>query len=160
MGTRIWYETKLLNNFNEIRFARMYYDKVRGIAIAYVSDSNHQLSDDLKQRIEKFLREEGSAVLHHEVKPYSQLKQDGVPEIIDPPKEVKYAALFGELNQRGIIKSLNKVFPKLGLQLAELNHNVLKIWLPSDVNLTTLEIELLRDYAQELVPIYITVEII
>jgi hypothetical protein len=160
MGTRIWYETKLLNDFNEIRFARMYYDKNKEVAVAYVADSNHQLSDDLKCRVESYLREEGSAALNHEVKPYSQQKQDGVPEVVDVPIEVRYVALFGELNQKGIVDSLNKVFPNLGLQLAELKQSVLKIWLPSDSNLSPLEIQLLRDYAQELVPINVSVEII
>lgn len=160
MGTRIWYETKILNDFNEIRFARMHYDKDRKVAISYVSDSNHQLSEELKSRIELYLREEGSAAIQHEVKPYSQQEQDSVPKIIEVPAEVKRRALLGGLNQKGINDSLKVMFPNLALQLAQLKDNVLKIWLHSGHSMSTIEIQLLQDYVQELMPINVIVEIV
>ncbi|MBX4152398.1 hypothetical protein [Paenibacillus lautus] len=159
MGTRIWYEIAILNKFEEIRFSRMYYDKTNKVAVAYVADSQGKLSSDLKTSIEEFLNEYGAAHLHHQVKEYSEMVHDRVPHLSDIPSEIRYIALIGELNQRGIMKSLEAAFPFLDMKLANFQNGVLKIWI-SQGNLSHAETQLIKDYAQELVPISVEVDLI
>lgn len=160
MGTRIWYETKLLNAYPEIRFVRMAYDRPNQAAVAYLADARFELPDKLKREVERFLVLEGYANLRHVVKPYSETHTDGIPELVEVPALVKQLALFGELTEGGIIQSLNRLFPTVDLRLAELRDHVLKVWLPSTVKLSPIEIQLVRDYTQELVPLNVLVEMI
>lgn len=159
MGTRIWYETAILNKFEEIRFSRMYYDNVQKVAVAYVANSKSELSNDLKTKVEEFLSEYGSAHLYHQVKKYSEIENDQIPIVPEVPMQIKLIALNGDLNQKGIMASLKTAFPFLDMQLADFSNGVLKIWI-SQSNLSQAEIQMIKDYTQELVPLAVEVDLI
>ncbi|WP_340032613.1 hypothetical protein NSQ20_12175 [Paenibacillus sp. FSL K6-1122] len=160
MGTRIWYEVSMTSAFEEIRFVRMYYNATNKTAVAYVSNANNELPENLKTRVEEFLRNQGSAHLLHKVKPYSEIEADQVSFLADPPLEIKRLALLGSLNQSGIKKSLSLAFPFLDMELTNFENGVLKIWISNQDSLSQMECQIIRDYSNEIVPLGVTVEFI
>jgi hypothetical protein len=159
LGTRLRYEKMIRDRFPSLRQVRAYSPKKFTVTI-YAGDGDGALSDSTSREIENFLKEHGQAHLLHEVKPYTLTVDDQIPQITDLPEPIKYIALYGGLNQKGIIESLNLAFPFLKLQLAKLENDILTIWTSSDVQLSEAEKELLDQYLYEIIPLGISVKIV
>ena len=159
MGTRLRYEKMIREALPRIRYLRVYSPGEFKVFI-YACDEMLYLDEELKELLSSFLRDNGLAHLNHEVKHYFCIKEDNVPQIDEPPQEIKRLALTGGLNQAGILLSINKAFPFLRAKSLIINNDSVSITLPQDVCLTDIERYILKLYLYDILPLGLRVELL
>jgi hypothetical protein len=149
MATRLNLEESIKHQMPEIKYIRAHSHR-RGIVTLYIWDENLKLDDVLKQKV---LSLDLTAHLVFEIKSYDKLSEDDVPIPRSIPKEVMFAAVFGELNKKGIEDTMKKIFPHIQVDLINVDSSSGTIHFNAIGNVTDIEKELIRDYIEELTPI-------
>jgi len=158
VGTRLRYEKMIREMFPQIYYLRVYSPGEYKVFI-YVCDKNLELPNHLELQLKEFLSVHGMAHLIHEIKHCSFIKKDKIPPANDPPPEIKILALNGELNAKGIKRTITAAFPFLNMDMIAVEGDLVKFNIPEDVSVSEVEKMVIRDYLHELIPLGTRVEL-
>ncbi|MEW5898665.1 MAG: hypothetical protein AB1652_05770, partial [Bacillota bacterium] len=115
MGTRLYYQTFIETNFQDIGRVRVWPDPQKPwIANIYIEDKMGNYSEYIREKVLPKLEEVREIGTQFAFKPYSELATDNIPPEPELPEKIKQLALI-PINTRDMVKyKLTAAFPELG----------------------------------------------
>lgn len=154
MGTRLFAEKIIKQNFPEIKYLRV-HTTGKAEATIYAWDKNLDINDHTKMLLSEFGNNEILAHVKFVVKGYDQTKTDQIPENQVPPEVILNAAYSGGLNKQGIVNTIKEVFPEIELIYKgyDFDSGKVNFTVTDSDNFTPIERELLEQYLFEIIPL-------
>ncbi|RKP51670.1 hypothetical protein D7Z26_18045 [Cohnella endophytica] len=154
MGTRLLSEQLIKQYYPQLRYVRA-HTSGRNAATLYVWNEDLELperdADELKRFVDGYL----PSYVCFQIKAYSMVQADRVPQVSELPDTVIQTALRRDLDRAGIEKAMNAMLANGGIAFSRYDYNtgILHFNVHTTDALTDIEQELIRKYLSEMIPL-------
>ncbi|WP_123042401.1 hypothetical protein [Cohnella candidum] len=154
VGTRLLSEALIKKHHPHLRYVRIHTSGKNAVVI-YAWNENLELPEADRLALRRFAAGYLPPYLCCQVKPYSMVREDGVPSEPEVPDSVREAAMNRNLDQRAILTLINGMFTGGEMSFDHYDGGTGTIYfrVRSGGKVTDVERELIRQYLYEVVPI-------
>jgi hypothetical protein len=154
MGTRLLSEYLIKKHHPQLRYVRV-HTSGKNQATLYAWNDDLQLPERDVDTLKRFVSGYLPPHVCFQIKAYSMVQADGVPKEYDLPESIVRTAMKRELDQYGIVASINTMLDSGGMAFSRYDFNSGTLYF--NIHMTTvlmdIEKELIRMYLSEIIPL-------
>jgi hypothetical protein len=154
VGTRLLSEY-LIKKYNpHLRYVRV-HTSGKNKATLYAWNEDLQLPDQAVTELKRFVSRYLPSYVCYQIKAYSMIQADRVPQVDDLPDSIVKTAMRGDLDQYGIVSAINSMIACGGMAFSryDFHTGTLHFNVHTTTVLTDIEKELIRKYLSEIIPL-------
>ncbi len=154
MGTRLLSEYLIKKHHPQLRYVRV-HTSGKNQATLYAWNDDLQLPERDVDTLKRFVSGYLPPHVCFQIKAYSMVQADGVPKEHELPESIVRTAMKRELDQHGIVASINALLASGGMAFSryDFNTGTLHFNVHMTTVLTGIEKELIRGYLAEIIPL-------
>ncbi|WP_254450168.1 hypothetical protein [Cohnella herbarum] len=154
MGTRLLSEYLIKKHNPRLRYVRA-FTSGKNEATLYAWNDNLELPDEDAAMLKRFATGYLPPYVCYQIKAYSKIQEDGVPQVDELPDPIVSTAMKRDLNQNGIVAAINSMLASGGMAFSryDINTGILHFNVHTTSVVTEIERELIRKYLSEIIPL-------
>ncbi|WP_239615684.1 hypothetical protein [Cohnella mopanensis] len=154
MGTRLLSEYLIKKHNPQLRYVRA-YTSGKNMATLYAWNDDLKLSEQDSATLKRFASGYLPSYVCYQVKEYSKIQEDRVPQVYDLPESIVKTAMTRDLDQYGIVAIINTMLASGGMAFSRYDFNTgyLHFNVHTMTIVTEIEKEIIRRYVSEIIPL-------
>lgn len=154
MGTRLMSEYLIKKHNPQLRYVRA-HTSGKNMATIYAWNDDLKLSEQESASLKSFASGYLPSYVCYQIKEYSKIQEDRVPQAYELPESIVQTAMTRELDQYGIVAIINTMLASGGMAFSryDFNTGILHFNVHTRTVLTEIERELIRRYVSEIIPL-------
>jgi hypothetical protein len=154
VGTRLLSEYLIKKYHPQLRYVRI-HTSGKNMATLYAWNDQLQLTDKEMAALRKFASSYLPPYICYQIKEYSMVKTDNIPQVYELPDSIVQTAMKRNLNQYGVVAIINSMLSdgEMTLNRYDINTGTLLFDVRTVTKITDIEKELIYRYLYEIIPL-------